>query len=274
MPSALQLGPFAWPIQLVIIACAVGVLLLVGSWAAGSSSAVVSRLLWRTVLVAMVFSRLAFVWQFRHAYLEAPLDILDVRDGGWSPEGGLVAGWFYALAVTRGVRSAARKSVVLAMLAASATWTVGALLVAVAPGTRAPLSDIAIANADGSTFSLAMFKGRPTVVNLWATWCPPCQHEMPLLRSAQKDRPDVNFIFVNQGEDQAVVDAFLKVRRLPLANVFLDQTGAVGTQLGQRALPTTLFFDAAGTLVTTRLGELSKATLEQNLSLLSAGQPK
>ena len=96
---------------------------------------------------------------------------------------------------------------------------------------------------------------------------------MPLLKHAQETRSDVNFVFLNQGEGRSLVDAFLKVRQLPLANVFLDPKGAVGTQLGQRALPTTVFFDAAGTLVKVRLGELSKATLERNIGLLSAKRP-
>ena len=166
MPSALQLGPFVWPLQLVVVALAVGALFLTGSRLAGAPSPFVSSLLCRTVIVGVIFARLVFVWQFRQAYLDSPFDILDVRDSGWSAEGGLVAAWIYALAATRGVRSAARRPVVRAMAAASATWTLVALLLDLVPSPQEPLSSIAVTTADGGAFSLAAFKGRPTVLNL------------------------------------------------------------------------------------------------------------
>ena len=57
-----------------------------------------------------------------------------------------------------------------------------------------------------------IIKGKPSVVNLWATWCGPCRAEMPTLAAAQKNTPDVIFVFVNQGESQATVTAS---KRLP-----------------------------------------------------------
>jgi len=122
----------------------------------------------------------------------------------------------------------------------------------------------------GQSVALADFQGKPTVVNLWATWCPPCRREMPVLHAAQTERSEVNFVFLNQGESAAKVQAYLTAQQLPLRNVLLDAHGEVGVQMGHRALPTTLFFDAQGRLVDTRVGALSRATLAQRLDTLSS----
>ena len=132
------------------------------------------------------------------------------------------------------------------------------------------LPPLAVQSLEGPTVSLASFQGKPTVVNLWATWCPPCRREMPVLEQAQVQRPDVNFVFLNQGESPDRVRSFLAAQNLPLRNVLLDVHGRAGIELGHRALPTTLFYDARGRLVDTRVGELSQASLGQRLSMLSS----
>jgi thioredoxin-like negative regulator of GroEL len=98
---------------------------------------------------------------------------------------------------------------------------------------------------------------------------------MPVLQAAQSERPDVNFVFLNQGEAAVQVQSYLNGQQLVLQNVLLDARGEVATQLGHRALPTTLFFDARGRLIDTRVGELSRATLAQRLAGLStsSGSP-
>jgi thiol-disulfide isomerase/thioredoxin len=112
---------------------------------------------------------------------------------------------------------------------------------------------------------LTDFVGKPTVINLWASWCPPCRREMPAMQHSQAGNPDVNFVFVNQGEEHPAVVEYLSRQRLVLRNVLLDPQGSAGAALGSGALPTTLFFDARGRLVSARLGELSSATLDQRL---------
>jgi thiol-disulfide isomerase/thioredoxin len=109
------------------------------------------------------------------------------------------------------------------------------------------------------------FAGRPTVVNLWATWCPPCVREMPVLQQAQRAHSDVHFVFVNQGEPAERVRSWLSGRGLELRNVLIDGRGQAGAAFDQQGLPTTLFFDAEGRLVGRRIGELSSATLGEKL---------
>ena len=108
---------------------------------------------------------------------------------------------------------------------------------------------------------LADYKGGPLVINLWATWCPPCRREMPVLERAQHQRPDVTFLFVNQAESMQSVSTFLATQGLTLDNVLFDASGRLGQAVGSMALPTTLFYSAEGRLINSHLGELSQASL-------------
>ena len=108
--------------------------------------------------------------------------------------------------------------------------------------------------------------GKPTVVNLWATWCPPCRLEMPYLAAAQKQEPGINFVFVDEGEDLATVERYLSSVRLDLANVVLDPANKLGQEIGSSSLPVTLFFDASGRMVDSRIGALTPAILAEKMA--------
>ena len=179
-----------------------------------------------------------------------------------------------AYAIVAAVRRAGwRKPLAAALGTAGAVWLLGALSLSMMPSQDEALPTLAVQSLEGPAVPLASFQGKPTVVNLWATWCPPCRREMPVLQQAQAQRPDVNFVFLNQGESPDRVRSFLSAQQLPLRNVLLDVHGRAGTELGHRALPTTLFYDAGGRLVDTRVGELSHASLRQRLDLLSTPTP-
>ena len=117
----------------------------------------------------------------------------------------------------------------------------------------------------GQRRTLADFAGHALVVNFWATWCPPCRREMPVLAQAQQAHPQVQFVFANQGETRDEVADYLRAENMQLGNVLLDSESRVMQQTGARALPTTLFFGADGRLRNVHMGELSRATLEARL---------
>lgn len=123
-----------------------------------------------------------------------------------------------------------------------------------------------IDDLDGELRNLHDLNDRPMVVNLWATWCPPCRREMPVLANAQQHRPDIQFVFVNQGESDRTVLDYLKEDQLQLQNVLLDPMSTSSRLLHTRVMPTTYFFDTNGSLVNTHLGELSTSTLDRLLS--------
>jgi thiol-disulfide isomerase/thioredoxin len=221
------------------------------------------------LLIGAVGARLGFVWQWRGPYLRDPLSILELRDGGWAPVAGFAAAYLYALARMNRQRALRRPLIGAALTALVLGAAVQALLPAtIAPD--APLSALSMTALDGRSVTLTGLQGKPAVVNLWATWCPPCRRELPLLLRAQSAHADIHFVFVDQGETRDAVARFLSAQNLPLRNVLLDRALAAGAAFDQRALPTTLFFDAGGRLVATRVGALSAATLAESLASLQA----
>lgn len=270
MTETLQLGPLVLSLPLLLGAAAFIAATFVGRRLGGDAAAGVEKHLLRALLLGLLGARLAFVAQFREPYLAAPLDILDIRDGGWRPlVGAAVALAYVAIVMAR--RGAPRKALGAALATGAGLWIAGALaLWAAAPGDQR-MPRLELLAMDGRSVALSSFQGRPTVVNLWATWCPPCRREMPVLGKAQASHGGINFVFVNQGEPPQRVAAYLQGSGLELRNVLLDPRGEVATALARRALPTTLFFDAQGRLVDSRVGELSEATLAERLAVIARG---
>ena len=268
MDVTLQLGPFVLPGPLLVLMAAAAFTFWIGRRLGGLRGREVQSLIWQSLLFGLCVARLVFVWQFGSAYLANPLDVLDIRDGGWRSDVGFIAGWLYALAQLAH-RPLLKRPLLWAMAAGSSLWLAGSVALAAMPGTGQTLPDIELATAQGARVNLSSFKGAPTVVNLWATWCPPCVREMPVLEQAQIDHPSVHFVFINQREPAERVNAWLAARQLTLRHVLLDDNRQAGAAFGYSALPTTLFFDASGKLVSVRVGELSKATLAQKLRTIT-----
>jgi thiol-disulfide isomerase/thioredoxin len=128
---------------------------------------------------------------------------------------------------------------------------------------------VSLTTLSGAPTTLAaLAAGKPMVVNLWASWCPPCRREMPVLSAAQQHDSGVTFVFVNQGENALVAANYLATESFVLSNVLLDGGTLLGKVIGSTALPTTLFYDARGRLVDTHLGALSAASLASKLKQL------
>lgn len=263
MPNVLQIGPLVLPVSLLFMLVAVAAAASIGKWAGRRAGVDVEPILFQTLVVGVVVARLAFVLQFSTTYLASPLAVLDIRDGGWRPLAGFAAAWLFAL-VRQFKKPVLRKPLLASVLAASVIWGGGILALSL-PSDEQKLPTLALTSLQGAAVGLAQFEGKPAVVNLWATWCPPCVREMPVLLEAQAANPAVNFVFINQGESAQRVGGWLAARDLPLRNVLLDTKGEALGAFNQRGLPTTLFFDAKGRLVSARTGELSAATLAEKL---------
>jgi thiol-disulfide isomerase/thioredoxin len=111
-----------------------------------------------------------------------------------------------------------------------------------------PAPEIGFADSAGKSLSLADFRGRIVLVNLWATWCEPCIREMPSLdrlRAALPDR-DLAIVVVSQdrGGDKVVAPFFTKLG-LKL-ETYLDPKSTVGHAFEVRGLPTTILIDREG----------------------------
>ena len=192
-----------------------------------------------------------------------PWQIIDLRDGGFLAWPGVIV--LLLAALYRGWRRPAlRRPLGFGVVSGVAFWLLATLSLNIyEQGTRLP--DISLRNAAGETIKLSEYQGGPLVINLWATWCPPCRREMPVLENAQQQRPDLTFLFVNQAESMQSVATFLETQGLSLNNVLFDRRGRLGQAVGSMALPTTLFYSPDGRLLTSHLGELSNASLARAL---------
>ncbi len=264
--SALQIGPLLLSTSVLLVIGAAGATLALGRWLS-RSSAEVDNALWQALLVGVAIARLAFVYEYRSLYLASPWTVLDIRDGGWNTTAGLIGAWAFALYRERRA-PAIRKPARWALVFGSTVFVVGTLVLSWQGNRGEKLPDLAFTSVEGQAVRLRSFEGKPTVVNLWATWCPPCVREMPVLRAAQAQRADVHFVFLNQGENPAQVARWLEAQQLPLRNVLLDPRRQASAAFHQKGYPTTLFFNAQGELVSSRIGELSAATLDERLRAL------
>ena len=164
-------------------------------------------------------------------------------------------------------RLSVRKRSVLALVLWVLAWQ--GVMTGLRLFNKPALSEIQVTMLSGESINLAaLANGKPMVINLWASWCPPCRREMPLLAAAQKQQAWASFVFTNQGENRASVQSYLTAGQLELANVALDRDTKMGFVAGSSALPVTLFYDASGQLVATHLGAISAATLATRLNAL------
>lgn len=131
--------------------------------------------------------------------------------------------------------------------------------------------DFTVLDYEGHAVKLSDYRGRPVVLNFWATWCHYCKVEMPDFALAHEKYPDVQFLMVNvtdgKQETMATAKAFIEEEGYTFPVFFDTKLEAVGTY-GVSGFPTTFFIDAAGQLVTYRQGMLDLATLEIGIDML------
>jgi peroxiredoxin len=109
---------------------------------------------------------------------------------------------------------------------------------------------VALTDDRGSTVSLAQYRGRAIVLNLWASWCPPCRAEMPelqqfFMRNAQRG---VVVIGVNEGESAQRASEFARSLGITFP-IWIDDDQRYGRTYAALGLPTTIVIDRAGVVV-------------------------
>lgn len=217
----------------------------------------------------LLLARAAFVAAWWPQYLQQPLSMLNIRDGGFDPLVGVLGMLLFA-ALIGWRRPPLRRSLAAAFVVGTLAWGLGRLTVqTLRTGASQPLPTLVLHDVDGHKVTLQNLRGQPTVINLWATWCGPCRREMPVLAAAQKAMPHIRFVFADQGEATAAVRRYLAQERLRLDHVLIDPNMDLSKWYGARGYPTTLFIDADGLLRDTQIGELSQATLAAHLARIA-----
>lgn len=142
-----------------------------------------------------------------------------------------------------------------------------------------PAPDFTVNLTDGSSASLSSLRGTPVMLHFWATWCPPCVRELPLIADAASRYAGRLAVFaVSVGEDERTVSSYLARRGGALASFVsgCDGNAAVARLYQVNAVPMTLFLDSAGKILSVHVGAFSAQKLEAAVEAAirsSAGTP-
>ena len=123
-----------------------------------------------------------------------------------------------------------------------------------------PAPDITVTGRDGKAIRLSELRGRPVLINLWATWCVPCVAEMPSLERLAAERAGGPLAIMAISEDrkgEALVAAFVERLNLASLRIYLDNKGAATRAFGVDAIPTTILIDRQGREVGRLLGAVA-----------------
>lgn len=262
----LSVGPFSASVIVVLVALAAayGAGALACRRRAPGTMRQLAGLIMDMTLVGFLAARLGFVLIWWSRYMDSPWSILYISDGGFLIWAGALASAAFAAWRVRKL-PALKGPVGVAILTGWLVWIVAGGMLSLVQRTQIGMPDATLARLEGSTVKLAQVSDEPMVVNLWATWCPPCRREMPMLAAAQQRHPGVTFVFVNQRQGRAAIRDYLDDQNLQLNHVLIDAHGAIAQKVGSGALPTTLFYDADGNLVGTHVGMLTAASLAARL---------
>lgn len=267
----LALGPLLLPGWVWSVLLALGVASAVWTWQTRrlpADPAPMAEPVFPVAGLGLLGARVGFVLLYLDAYLEAPWSLLDLRDGGWHWPSGLAA-ILLGVAVLVWRRPDRRPAL---LWTAGSAGLVGGLALGMAlvlgPPALQTLPALPLTTLDGR--SRGFPAERPLVLNLWASWCAPCRHEMPVLIRAAATHPEVDVVLLNQGEEPAKIGFALRALRIPDALLAFDPEMEATRQLGASGYPLTLFVDRQGRIVHRHFGVLSAGSIAARIEALDA----
>ena len=137
-------------------------------------------------------------------------------------------------------------------------------------GFAAP--DFTLSTLDGQTVTLSDYRGQIVMVNMWATWCPPCRAEMPAMQEIYEQNKDKGFVVLainaTDQDDRKQVAAFVDEHQFTFP-ILMDEFGEVGQDYLVRSFPTTFFIDRDG-IITSVVpgGPMKESTIQSKIDEL------
>jgi peroxiredoxin len=118
-----------------------------------------------------------------------------------------------------------------------------------------PAPDFVLQDTDGKMHRLSDYRGKPVIINFWATWCPPCREEIPSMNRVWHilEKEDVAMLAVNMGEDEDTIFIFTADYPADFP-ILMDRDGAVIEQWPVKGLPTTYVVAPDGTIAYRAIG--------------------
>lgn len=215
------------------------------------------KAIWRVLLIGLIGARLGFVLRNWPAFAAEPLTALYIWQGGFAPFIGLGCAAITLFLSFRHSRALLPMAIAFVSSAAAALIATALLTASV----QKPLPQgLVLQSLSGEASPLDHYRGQPFVINLWATWCPPCRREMPMMVE-EAAASAVPILLINQGEGAQQVQVWLQGQKLTTPHILLDQQQQAMSAIGTAGLPTTLFIDSKGMIRTLHIGEISRAAL-------------
>ncbi len=259
-------GGFALPASGLFLLLGLATFFLVTQWWEKRQKRSLEASMWVSLIIGVLVARVSFVLMYWDSYRHDLPGIFYFWQDGYFPLAGIFAALLVAMLYE--LRRKHSPLPVLSSMAAGLVVWFGLGFVAAQLADTHELPDLVLADLQQESVTLQDYQDRPIVINLWATWCPPCRREMPAFQDAQRANEDVHFLFVNQLETNETIQAFLDKEELEMDNILLDSDGRVAGHFGTRGMPTTLFFDTEGRMLDIHVGELSRAQIQHYLNQL------
>jgi cytochrome c biogenesis protein CcmG/thiol:disulfide interchange protein DsbE len=118
-----------------------------------------------------------------------------------------------------------------------------------------PVPDRQVTTIDGAPFSLPSLKGRPYLVNIWASWCTPCRAEHPFLVEMSKQNVEIVGVLY-EDPDETAAKAILEREGNPFSTIIIDREGDLGLDVGISGVPETFLVNASGMIIKTMRGPI------------------
>ncbi len=288
MPDAFSIGPVLVP----TLRASIIVALLFAIWVAARiagymnlESGLARRVAETSVWLGLIGARLGFVVTNWSAFRDTPWTALYFWQPGYLPVAGLLVGAGYAFWRLRHHEPRLRYVRALGTSFALAALLVGVVVAAMQirfdptvlrPGDSVP--NFTLQTLDGKPVTFSSLQGQAVVLNFWATWCPPCRREMPLLDEVQKKYGSrgLTIVGIDLDEPASVARAYVSSIGVtypiwvdtPGADAGFDRTRELYNRFGGVGLPTTFFVDAKGVIRGSYIGELNRAFLQNRIEAM------